>query len=103
MNNLSIPEYGIIVTARIECAISRYGHPLPTLYLRFHPASNLRLRNATLHMLAARLEAVTPPKETWVVYIERRSDLAAAIHVELADATEDEAARAMERLRQIAR
>lgn len=103
MNNLSIPEYGIIVSARIECATSRFGHPLPTLYLRFHPASAPRLRNATLHMLAARLEAITSSKEAWVAYIERRSDLAGAIHIELAEATEEEAARAIERLRQIAR
>ena len=101
MNNLPIPEFGISVTYRIELAQSRCEILQPTLYLRFDPRSPARACNAALHLLASRLEAATPPTEGWVVCIERHSDDAASIHLELFRATEDEAARGMVRLRQI--
>lgn len=101
MNDLSIPEFGITITYRVELAKSRWDNPEPTLYVRFNAASPHRLTNAVLHFLAARLEAVTPPRETWCICIDRKSDLAARLYIELGDGTEVEASRAMARLRQI--
>ena len=86
-------------TLRIAMRSSYCALPQPTVEARFPRGTHHRKSSAALHALAAVLELATPPRESWIVVIEKPSDEAGSVHLELARATPDEAERGMDFLR----
>jgi hypothetical protein len=86
-------------TTTAHLTTSRSGHPLPVLDVRLPRGSHHRLVSATLHELAAKVERATAAGEGWVIYTEQHADEGGRVVVELAQATEAEAARALAMLR----
>ena len=84
-------------TTTAQLTTSRYGHPQPVLDVRLPRGTHHRLVSATLHELAAKAERATAAGERWVIHTEQHVDEGG--RVELAQATDAEAARALAMLR----
>lgn len=85
------------ITATLES--SRYGgFPTPTLTITFPKGTHYRVTNAAVLRAASEIELATAPSESWCVVVED-----GAVRLELADATDEEAARGMALLRSFAK
>ncbi len=103
MNNRSNPTANEGTTVTIEAATSRYGNAQPQVTVQMPRGTHYRRLSAALYELAAKIERATPEYERWVLAVEATSDERGRIYLELSDASEEEAARALEVLRKAAR
>lgn len=80
---------------------SPYGTKMPCVDVRLtssHKRGDWRLLNAKLHEIAAKVEAMTPATESWVVGLDK-GDSFGRVFLEMSEGDDEEAARAMTILR----
>jgi hypothetical protein len=91
-------------TISVGQVASRNGYPEPQIEVRVPKGTHHRTLKAALYRLAADVEvatAATPAKEAWIVQVDATSDERGRIYLELMDATEQEAKRALALLRSV--